>query len=81
MFLSQLFEKWRLFSSADDRRMDMMQLYAVPQIEHLQPHTILEQDGAPPHWGLQVCACLDRTFPGTWIGRDGPMSGLHVHQT
>jgi hypothetical protein len=52
----------------------MMQLCAVPQIEHLQPHTILEHDGAPSHWGLQVSACLDRTFPGTWIGRDCPMS-------
>jgi hypothetical protein len=35
---------------------------------------ILEQDGAPPHSGLQVSACLDRAFPGTWISRDGPMS-------
>jgi hypothetical protein len=26
--------------------LDMMQLYAVPQIEHLQPHTILEQVSA-----------------------------------
>jgi hypothetical protein len=50
--------------------LDMMQLHAVPQIEHLQPH-ILQPDSAPPHWGLQVRACLDRTFPGTWIGREG----------
>jgi hypothetical protein len=53
--------------------LDMMQLHAVPQIEHLQPHIILQQDSASPHWGLQVRVCLDRTFPGTWIGRDGPM--------
>jgi hypothetical protein len=38
--------------------LDMMQLYAVPQIEHLQPHIILQQDGGPPHWGLQVRVCL-----------------------
>jgi hypothetical protein len=25
--------------------LDMMQLYTVPQIEHLQPHIILQQDG------------------------------------
>jgi hypothetical protein len=25
--------------------LDMMQLYAIPQIEHLQPYTILQQDG------------------------------------
>jgi hypothetical protein len=54
-------------------KLDMMQLYAVPQIECLQPHIILQQDGAPPHWGLQVRACLDGTFPGTWISRDGLM--------
>jgi hypothetical protein len=48
--------------------LDMMQLYAVPQ-----PHIILQEDGASSHWGLQVRVCLDRTFPGTWIGRDGPM--------
>jgi hypothetical protein len=46
--------------------LDMLELYAVPQIEHLQPHIILQQDGAPPHWGLQVRAYLDRTFPGRW---------------
>jgi hypothetical protein len=50
-----------------------MQLYALPQIEHLQPRIILHQDGAPPQWGVQVRACLDRTFPGRWIGRDGRM--------
>ncbi|KDR15116.1 hypothetical protein L798_10999 [Zootermopsis nevadensis] len=44
--------------------LDMLELYAVPQIKHLQPHIILQQDGAPPHWGLQVRAYLDRTFPG-----------------
>jgi hypothetical protein len=42
--------------------LDMTQLHAVPQIEHLQPHIILQQDGAPPHWGLQVSACLDRNM-------------------
>jgi hypothetical protein len=28
--------------------MDMLQLYAVPQFEHLQPHIILQQDDTPP---------------------------------
>jgi hypothetical protein len=37
---------------------------------HLQPRIILQQDGAPPQWCLQVRAFLDRTFPGRWIGRD-----------
>jgi hypothetical protein len=50
-----------------------LQHRSVPQIEHLQPHIILQQDGAPPHCGLQVRECLDRTYPRRWIGRDGPM--------
>jgi hypothetical protein len=25
---------------------------AVPQMQHLQPHIILQEDGAPPHWGF-----------------------------
>jgi hypothetical protein len=52
--------------------LDMLLLHAVPKIEHLQPHINLLQDRAPPHWGLQVRAFLNRTFPGRWIGRDGP---------
>ncbi|PNF41080.1 hypothetical protein B7P43_G06220 [Cryptotermes secundus] len=42
-------------------------------IKQTLAHIILQQDGAPPHWGLQVRAFLDRTFLGRWIGRDGPM--------
>ncbi|PNF27356.1 hypothetical protein B7P43_G02428, partial [Cryptotermes secundus] len=41
--------------------LDMPQLCEVSQIEHLQPHMVPEQDGAPPHWAR-------------WIDRDGPMS-------
>jgi hypothetical protein len=33
---------------------------------------IFQQDGAPPHWSLDVCDFLDGTFPQRWIGRDGP---------
>ncbi|KDR19265.1 hypothetical protein L798_06685, partial [Zootermopsis nevadensis] len=31
------------------------------------------EDGAPPHWGLQIRAYLDRAFPGRRIGRDDPV--------
>ena len=31
------------------------------------------QDGAPPHYGLQVRAWLDQNFPHRWIGRRGPV--------
>ena len=35
---------------------------------------ILQQDGAPPHWGSHVRRFLDAKFPNWWIGRDGPTS-------
>lgn len=52
--------------------LDMLQQYAVPQLLQYHPDVVFQQDGAPPHWGLEVCAYLDMTFPGRWIGRDGP---------
>lgn len=30
-----------------------------------------QQDGPPPHFGLQVRQFLNHTFPGKWIGRRG----------
>ena len=44
-----------------------------PQLEQYQPQVILQQDGAPPHWGLKVRQFLNDTFPYRWIGRDGPI--------
>ena len=36
-----------------------------------------QQDGAPPHYGLQVRWYLDHQFPEAWIGQRGPVwSGL-----
>ena len=32
-----------------------------------------QQDGAPPHFALTVCAYLDHTFPGRWTGHSGPV--------
>ena len=48
--------------------------YASPQLEQYQPQVIFQQDGAPPHWGLEVCQFLNETFPDRWIGRDGPIT-------
>jgi hypothetical protein len=53
--------------------LDMLQLYAFPQLEHLQPNVFFQQDGAPPHWSLNVWQALNAIFPGRWIGQDGPM--------
>ena len=32
-----------------------------------------QQDGAPPHYGIQVHRFLDQQFPDAWIGRRGPV--------
>ena len=44
-----------------------------PQLEQYQPQVIFQQDGAPPHWGLEVRQFLNETFSDRWIGRDGPI--------
>ncbi|KFM72225.1 hypothetical protein X975_12840, partial [Stegodyphus mimosarum] len=30
--------------------LDMLENFVFPQLEELQPHVFLQQDGAPPHW-------------------------------
>jgi hypothetical protein len=53
--------------------LDMFEKFAVAQFLHQQTNVIFQQqDGAPPHWSLDVSDFLDRTFPQRWIGRDGP---------
>ena len=46
------------------------ELYVAPQLKEFQAWIILQQDGAPPHWGSHICQFLDVTFPHRWIGRD-----------
>jgi hypothetical protein len=55
--------------------LDMLELFAVSQVAHLQPNVFFQQGGAPPHWGLTVRKYLNKTFPNRWIGRgrDGPI--------
>jgi hypothetical protein len=51
--------------------LDMLELYVAHQLEEFQPLIILQQDGAPPHWGSDIRRFLDATFPNRWTGRDG----------
>ncbi|KFM61202.1 hypothetical protein X975_03155, partial [Stegodyphus mimosarum] len=53
--------------------LDMLQLYAAPQLLQYPPDVLFQQDSALSHWGLDVRAYLDMTFPGRWIGCDGPI--------
>ena len=50
----------------------MLENFAVPQIAHMQPRIIFQQDGAPPHWDRNVQQFLNDKFPGHWIGHGGP---------
>jgi hypothetical protein len=48
--------------------LDMLQLYAVPQLEQESAEVIFQHDGAPPHYSATVGKFLDATFPQRWIG-------------
>ena len=47
--------------------LDLLAEYVSPQLEQYQPQVIFQQDGAPPHWGLEVCQFLNDAFPERWI--------------
>jgi hypothetical protein len=51
--------------------LDMLELYALPQ---LPPQTILQQEGATPHFCHHIRNHLNREMAGGWIGRDGPIA-------
>ena len=53
----------------------MLESFFIPELKKRRKlnSTTFQQDGAPPHWGLEVRAFLNANFPGRWIGRDGPI--------
>ncbi|KFM67718.1 hypothetical protein X975_00548, partial [Stegodyphus mimosarum] len=53
--------------------LDMLENFVFPQLEELQPHVFLQQDGAPPHWGTIIRSSLNDHFTGRWIGQGGPI--------
>jgi hypothetical protein len=57
--------------------LNMLQNFFVPQLQQvpgLLRRVIFQQDGAPPHFALDVRAYLDQTFTGRWIGRAGSLA-------
>ena len=50
----------------------MLEICVYPLLRTKRRHILFQSDGAPPHWGLQVRAFLNDTFPERWIGRGGP---------
>jgi hypothetical protein len=49
----------------------MLRLYVLPQ---LPPQTIIQQDGAPPHFCHHVRNHPNREMAGRWISRGGPIA-------
>jgi hypothetical protein len=52
--------------------LDMLTNYAIPQLQDKQPNVIFQQDGAPPHWAIDVHETLDATFPNRWTNPMAP---------
>ncbi|KFM72979.1 Transposable element Tc1 transposase, partial [Stegodyphus mimosarum] len=44
--------------------LDMLENFVFPQLEELHPHVVLQQDGAPPHWGTIVRSFMNDHFTG-----------------
>ncbi|GFS76140.1 uncharacterized protein NPIL_367161 [Nephila pilipes] len=44
--------------------LDLLENFIFPQLEELQLHVFLQQDGAPPHWGTIVRSSLNDHFTG-----------------
>ncbi|KFM73496.1 hypothetical protein X975_18609, partial [Stegodyphus mimosarum] len=53
--------------------LDTLGNFVFSQLEELQPHVFLQQDGAPPHWSTIIRSSLNDHFTGRWIGRGGPV--------
>jgi hypothetical protein len=51
--------------------LNVLVLFAVPQMAHLQPNIFFQQDGAPPDWGPIVREFSKQT---DWVGRTNPLA-------
>ena len=62
--------------TVDGRKyLSMLQEFFIPEVRKMNKmrSLIFQQDGAPPHFAVDVRHFLDKTFPGRWIGRGGPI--------
>ena len=51
--------------------LDMLTLWLFPQLTEDSDNFVFQQDGAPPHWMLDVREYLNHELPNRWIGRVG----------
>ncbi len=52
----------------------MLRYFLFPKLQNYSENMIFQQDGAPPHYSLEVREYIDRKLPNQWIGRGGPIS-------
>ena len=51
--------------------LNMLQTWLFPQLQVDSDEFVFQQDGAPPHWKLEVRRYLNGELPQRWIGRKG----------
>ena len=58
-----------------DRYLQLLEEDIIPAIieRELPVNLYLQQDGAPPHYNVEVRQFLNDQFPNAWIGRRGPI--------
>jgi hypothetical protein len=56
----------------------MLQLFVARNAEKLEP-LMFQKDCASSRWILSVWEFVNHTYPGRWIGWNGPIACLHVH--
>ena len=49
--------------------LEMLQIWLFPGLQEDEPDFIIQQDGAPPHFRLDVRRWLNDVLPHRWIGR------------
>ena len=52
----------------------MLRYFLFPKPRNYPETMIFQQDGAPPHYSLEVREYLNRKLPNQWMGRGGPIS-------
>ncbi|GBO06033.1 hypothetical protein AVEN_30615-1 [Araneus ventricosus] len=56
---------------------ELLEMYVFPQIDDLEAVTgnsiVVVQDGATADFSLTVIEALNKRFPNSWIGQDGPI--------
>ncbi|GBO33616.1 hypothetical protein AVEN_64562-1 [Araneus ventricosus] len=51
--------------------LDMLEVWLMPQLDSDSTDYIFQQDGAPPHWNMEVRTFLKQHLPKCWIGQSG----------